>query len=331
MLDRSIELNLGATPEIEGGIGDAKLIQGPQGPQGPAGPQGEQGDTGAAGADGADGISCTHAWSGTTLTVTSASGTSSADLKGEKGDKGDKGDTGPAGAGSGDMLASVYDPQGKAQDVFAYADGKVDKSGGAMTGALTLSGSPTEDLHAATKAYVDGYVITISGSFSDYDETDGLFYVSSDKTAEEIYAAYSAGKKVFAKVVIDGFDVTGTALASLLHGNSSGGTISLYFGYVPAEFEDGPMYLAIKIYGSGGLTDSYLKYDKINADMVGAVPKSGGTMTGALTLSGAPTADLHAATKAYVDGKTVMTTTDPGAGTDVSASYSDGTVIHVYE
>lgn len=32
-----------------------------------------------------------------------------------------------------------------------------------------------------------------------------------------------------------------------------------------------------------------------------AVPKAGGTMTGLLTLSGAPTAGLHAATKAYVD------------------------------
>lgn len=31
------------------------------------------------------------------------------------------------------------------------------------------------------------------------------------------------------------------------------------------------------------------------------LPKSGGTMTGALTLKGAPTADLHAATKKYVD------------------------------
>lgn len=61
-----------------------------------------------------------------------------------------------------------------------------------------------------------------------------------------------------------------------------------------------------------------------------ALPRSGGTLTGALTLSGAPTAPLHAATKAYVDslggggggsvasvnGKTgvvVLTTTDVGA------------------
>jgi hypothetical protein len=38
-------------------------------------------------------------------------------------------------------------------------------------------------------------------------------------------------------------------------------------------------------------------YDKADA----ALPKAGGTMTGALTLSGAPTNNLHAATKKYVD------------------------------
>lgn len=34
-------------------------------------------------------------------------------------------------------------------------DGKLDKSGGTLTGTLTLSGAPTADLHAATKKYVD--------------------------------------------------------------------------------------------------------------------------------------------------------------------------------
>ena len=34
-------------------------------------------------------------------------------------------------------------------------DGKLNLSGGTLTGALTLSGSPSSDLHAATKAYVD--------------------------------------------------------------------------------------------------------------------------------------------------------------------------------
>ncbi len=37
--------------------------------------------------------------------------------------------------------------------------GKLDKSGGAMTGALTLSGDPTENMQAATKQYVDAHIV----------------------------------------------------------------------------------------------------------------------------------------------------------------------------
>ncbi len=37
-------------------------------------------------------------------------------------------------------------------------DDKLSKTGGTMTGAITLSGAPTESLHAATKAYVDSAV-----------------------------------------------------------------------------------------------------------------------------------------------------------------------------
>jgi predicted nucleic acid-binding Zn-ribbon protein len=57
---------------------------------------------------------------------------------------------------------------------------------------------------------------------------------------------------------------------------------------------------------------------------------AGGTMTGALTLSGAPTSDLHAATKLYVDGiaaginfhQAVKATTT----TNLSANYNNGTL-----
>lgn len=45
-----------------------------------------------------------------------------------------------------------------------------------------------------------------------------------------------------------------------------------------------------------------LKETMIASGVISALlPKAGGTMTGALTLSGAPSADLHAATKKYVD------------------------------
>ena len=73
------------------------------------------------GASGKDGVSVTHSWSGTTLTVTSASGTSSADLKGEKGDTGEV----DYSRLDGYLSKSVYDPQGKAQDIFKYVDDAV--------------------------------------------------------------------------------------------------------------------------------------------------------------------------------------------------------------
>ena len=41
-------------------------------------------------------------------------------------------------------------------------DAKLNLSGGTLTGALTLSGAPTSDLHAATKQYVDGIAAGIN-------------------------------------------------------------------------------------------------------------------------------------------------------------------------
>lgn len=105
-------------------------------------------------------------------------------------------------------------------------------AGGTMTGALTLSGAPTSNLHASTKKYVD----------------DGL--------GNKVGKASSPTTGNFMS-----FDSSGNAADS---------------GKKASDF------------ATAGHTHSYL-------------PLSGGTMTGAITLSGAPTANLHAATKKYVD------------------------------
>ena len=48
---------------------------------------------------------------------------------------------GASGAGTGDMLAATYDPQGKAQDVYAYTDNAVNASKPkSVTVTLTVSG-----------------------------------------------------------------------------------------------------------------------------------------------------------------------------------------------
>lgn len=45
-------------------------------------------------------------------------------IVGPKGDKGDKGDPADPST-SGNMMTDVYDPQGKAQDIFAYVDAAI--------------------------------------------------------------------------------------------------------------------------------------------------------------------------------------------------------------
>jgi hypothetical protein len=56
--------------------------------------------------------------------------------------------------------------------------------------------------------------------------------------------------------------------------------------------------------GSTGVTNAAAAAQTAN----GALQKSGGTMTGKITLDGAPSSNLHAATKAYVDGAVIANT-----------------------
>ena len=64
-----------------------------------------------------------------------------------------------------------------------------------------------------------------------------------------------------------------------------------------------------------------------------ALPKSGGTMTGALVLSGAPTVPNGAATKQYVDAQKVQTASSlPASGTALTANtiYLPTTAVTTY-
>ena len=59
--------------------------------------------------------------------------------------------------------------------------------------------------------------------------------------------------------------------------------------------------------GSGSLS-----WGTVTTDLSGVLALTGGTMTGLLTLSGAPTSNLHAATKAYVDSNAGSIVADGG-------------------
>ena len=161
-------------PGEQGPKGD-KGDTGPQGPQGETGPQGPQGEQGPAGQDGAPGEPGQQGPAGAdgapgedggyytpsvdaegnlnwTPSKEGMAVVAGANIRGPKGEKGEQGPQGPQGD------TGPQGPQGEQGPGLTQeqADERyLQLSGGTMKGPLTLSGSPTEDNHAAPKSYVD--------------------------------------------------------------------------------------------------------------------------------------------------------------------------------
>ena len=100
----------------------AKGDKGDPGEKGAPGDPGAKGDPGRAGSDGISPVVSVETISGGhRITITDAGGSQSFDVL-----------DGASGSGSGDMTKAVYDPKGKAQDVFSYADTKYSKPSGGI-------------------------------------------------------------------------------------------------------------------------------------------------------------------------------------------------------
>ena len=145
---------------------------GPQGPQGEQGIQGEQGEQGEA----APTITnITIRQSDYHMIVTLSDGTSY-----------DAGYCrGASGAGTGDMLAATYDPQGKAQDIFAYIDN-------AVSGVtVTTDATPTQ---GSTNPVQSGGVYTALGD--KLDKTGDGSNVAAAFTAASSRTNIATGEKL---------------------------------------------------------------------------------------------------------------------------------------
>jgi hypothetical protein len=76
-------------------------------------------------------------------------------------------------------------------------DAKLSLAGGTMTGALTLSGAPTQDAHAATKAYVDNVTAGINFHQPVRVATTGNITLSGTQTIDGV--SLSVGDRVLVK------------------------------------------------------------------------------------------------------------------------------------
>lgn len=145
------------------------------------------------------------------------------------------------------------------------------RSGDTMTGFLTLPADPTEDMHAATKHYVDAgdeQRVAKAG-----DTMTGALTLAGDPES----ALHAATKQY-----VDNGDAQRVAKS----GDTMTGALTL------AGDPTQDLHAATKQYVDAGDAQRVLK--------------SGDTMTGPLTLPGDPTDALHAATKGYVDDRSIF-------------------------
>jgi len=192
---------------------------------------------------------------------------------------------------------------------------KVAKAGDTMTGALTLSGAPTSNLHAATKQYVDTTVDTHASNdalhISAQQNTflDAITVSSTEVNSLEGVTS-NVQTQVDSKVAKAGDTMTGAltlsgAPTSALHATTKDYVDSNLTAHVEDEsvhmtaaqnaFFDAVTVSATEVNTLSGISSN------VQTQVDSKVAKAGDTMTGALTLSGAPTSNLHAATKQYVD------------------------------
>ena len=105
-------------------------------------------------------------------------------------------------------------------DTANFSDTVVLKSGSTMTGALTLSGAPSSNLHAATKAYVDSFATNVSA--------DAAAAAASAAAAAASYDSFD-DRYLGAKASAPSVDNDGNALtAGALYFNTTTGAMQVY-------------------------------------------------------------------------------------------------------
>lgn len=213
--------------------------------------------------------------------------------------------------------------------------GKLATTGGTLTGFLTLSADPTSSLHAATKQYVDAAdalkVIKAGDTMTGFltlnaDPTSALHAATKQYVDGGSYQTSVGGSSAYAGKVVK-LNASGVLDSSLVPVSSTYlGTVNLTTTYALSGSYSVGNYYAVSttgtvdsswnthlngapstcgagqfiIYNANGKWDLVGDTSSSSA-ITGKLDKSGGTMTGFLTLNADPTSALHAATKQYVD------------------------------
>jgi hypothetical protein len=205
------------------------------------------------------------------------------------------------------------------------ANAALPKSGGTMTGPLVLAAAPSAALEAATKAYVDAQN---SGNI----KSDGTVAFTAVQSGVTPTAAAHLATKGF----VDTGDATNaTAIMTEATARAAADatlTTDLASEVTRATTAEATLTTNVATNATAITTEATARTAadatlttaaaaaQSTADA--ALPKAGGTMTGAIVLAGAPTADLQASTKKYVDDSVSAAVT----GGTTGLVKADGTV-----
>ena len=182
------------------------------------GAKGAKGDPGSAGSDGISPVVSVETISGGhRITITDADGSQSFDVL-----------DGASGSGSGDMTKAVYDPKGKAQDIFAYADTKYSKPSGGIP-KKDLASDVQASLGKADSALQNAPVTSVNSKTGAVSITKGDVGLGNVDNVKQYsasnpppYPVTSVNGKTGA-VTVPSVNVPSTT--SLIKGNGSGGLV----------------------------------------------------------------------------------------------------------
>ncbi len=206
------------------------------------------------------------------------------------------------------------------------------RSGDTMSGPLTMSGMPTGDLHAANKKYVDdadSAQNTAQGTTDAAQDAKIETKVarSGDTMAGALFLNANPTANLHA-VTKQYVDTTNGTQDAIIAGKVSKAGDSMTGALILSGVPTADLHAVTKKYADDADTAQNTAQAATDAaqdtSIATKVAKAGDTMTGPLTLSGAPTVDLHAATKLYVDSAvsgTAAWTTGGNAGTTPGTNF----------
>ena len=196
------------------------------------------------------------------------------------------------------------------------------KTGGVVTGPIKVSIPPSVADDLTNKAYVDAAIAAGSASLTTTTVTEGTNLYYTETRVKDAVANTSNTPGIVRKVNGVVPDANGAVSIALTN------TITGAFGTRPATTDNGTLFVVSGDANTELNGDAYIwtgnstvgtwevvaPADTATND-ARYVNVSGDTMAGPLVLAGAPTANLHAATKLYVDSITLDSLSDVTSST----------------